>query len=65
MIVYVAHAGAEFTAVSVPHTRYDPLPAPLGGAVDGVELVQLPAVPDGAGLIAQFIVLPNDHVTCP
>jgi hypothetical protein len=61
----VVHAAAEFTAVSVPHTLYVPGAEPLGGAVDGAELVQLLAVPDGAGPFAQSAVLPKDQDTCP
>jgi hypothetical protein len=64
LIVYVAHAAFELTDVSVPHTRYAPGDRPLGGAVDGVELVHLPPVVDGAGLVAQSVVLPKDQDTC-
>jgi hypothetical protein len=65
LIVYVVHAGLEFTEVSVPHTMYDPGVAPLGGGVDGVAVVQAPPAPDGAGPVAQLVVLPKDHDTCP
>lgn len=62
--MYVVHAGVELTEVSVPHTMYEPGVAPLGGAADGVALVQLPPVPAGAAPVAQLLVLPKDHTTC-
>ena len=64
LIVYVVHAAFELTAVSVPQTMYAPGDKPLGGAVDGVELVHLVPVVDGAGLIAQLFEFPKDQVTC-
>lgn len=59
----MAHAEVEFTEGSVPHTGYEPGAAPLGGAVGGVELVQLAPAVDGAGLVAQPFVLPKDQDT--
>ena len=42
---------------------YEPGAYELGGAVDGVELVQFVPLAVGAGLVAQFRVLPNDQDT--
>ncbi len=64
LIVYVVHAAFELTDVSLPQTMYAPGDKPLGGAVDGVELVHLVPVVEGAGLIAQFSEFPKDQVTC-
>jgi hypothetical protein len=47
----------------MPHTGYEPGASPLGGAVSGVELVQLVPVLDGTGLDAQFIMFANDQDT--
>lgn len=63
LMVKVPHAGVEPTEVSTPHTMYEPGVSPLGGAVGAVELVQIVPAVDGIGLLAQFIVFPNDHVT--
>ena len=60
----MVHAAFEVTDVSVPQTMYAPGDKPLGGAVDGVELVHLVPVVDGAGLVAQFVVSPKDQDTC-
>jgi len=60
----VAHAAFELTEVSVPQIMYSPGDKLRGGAVDGVELVHLVPLVDGAALVAQFFVLPKDQVTC-
>ena len=60
----MVHAAFELTDMSVPQTMYAPGDKPLGGAIDGVELVHLVPVVDGAGLVAQFFVLPKDQDTC-
>ena len=59
----MVQAAFELTDVSVPHTVYAPGDKPPGGAVDGVELVHLVPFADGAGLAAQFFVLPKDQDT--
>ena len=59
----MVHAAFEVTDVSVPQTMYAPGDKSLGGAVDGVELVHLVPVDDGAGLVAQFLVSPKDQDT--
>jgi len=63
LIVYVVHAAFELTEVSVPQTMYAPGDKPPGGADDGVELVHLVPLVDGAGLVVQFFVVPKDQVT--
>ena len=60
----MVHAALGLTDVSVPQTMYAPADKPEGGAVDGVELVHLVPAVDGAGLVAQFLVLPKDQDTC-
>lgn len=59
----MVHAAFGVTDVSVPQIMYGPGGRPLGGADDGVELVHLAPVDDGAGLVAQFEVSPNDQET--
>jgi hypothetical protein len=63
LIVYAAHAAFELTEVSMPQTMYTPGDKLRGGEVDGVELVHLGPLVDGAGLVAQSFVLPKDQVT--
>ena len=58
------HAALELTDGSIPQIMYAPGAKPLGGAVDGVELVHLVPLVDGAGLVAQFGALPKDQDTC-
>ena len=65
LIVYVVHAGVEVTSASVPHTTYVPGAAPLGGALGTEELLQVLALVKGAGLVVQFLVVPNDQDTRP
>ena len=60
----MVHAAFVLTDVSVPQTMYAPGDKPPGGALDGVELAHFVPVVDGAGLVAQFFVLPKDQVTC-
>ena len=59
----MAQAGVGFTEASSPHTLYEPGAAPPGGAVRGVELVQVVPAPEGAGPVAQLVVLPKDQDT--
>lgn len=60
----MAQAAVEDTGGSEPHTWYEPAPSPIGGAIDGVELVQRLPLVDGSGLVAQVMMLPNDQETC-